>query len=125
MDNDEVVRIPEPMWKVMEPILRAELATISNEFQRKGFEQYGVRTSLRLRDGVIKGDVRIAWDGRVVEERLEELGVRAEAYGPPRFTSDDIESWGYCQLLRAATLVHPFRKTRKWKARVRADGHRE
>lgn len=114
--------LPEAMWSVMEPVLRHDLTTVTNKFQRELMERYGVRTHFRLRSGLVKTDVRVNWDGRVVEEWYEEWGVRAEKYGPPRFTSEDLESWGCYDKVREPTLLHPFKVVRVWKVRVRADG---
>lgn len=85
-------------------------------------ERYGVRTSLRLRDGTVKVDVRFSWEGFVVDEWYEEWGIRAEKYGPPRFKAEDIESWGHYEWQSRRSWRHPFGRVKVWRVRVWADG---
>lgn len=78
--------------------------------------------TLRLRNGEVKSWIELSWDGVVQAEWYEEFGIRAEKYGPPRFASEEIESWGYYETIRQPTLRRPFGKVKEWRVRVWADG---
>jgi hypothetical protein len=57
-------------------------------------ERWPNKVSLRLKDGTIKRWVEVNGNGEAVAERYEEYASTAEYFGPPRFTTDQIESWG-------------------------------
>jgi hypothetical protein len=121
METDRPVVLPSVMWLAMKSALQAgtDHLSPSDAARRKKF---GVVVSLRLHDGSVKERIEVDWDGCVRAEWYAEEGIRAEAYGPPRFAAEDIESWGYYERVRQPSWRHPFKKVKVWKVRVWADG---
>jgi len=115
------VDLPAPMWLAMKPLLERDLLGLSSQ-QRQHRQESGPAVSIRLRDGKVKRWVEVDWDGRIKAELYEEYGVRAEKVGPPRFTTDDIESWGSYERVWQPTWSHPIKKVWLWNVRVWADG---
>jgi hypothetical protein len=121
METDAAFVLPTAMWHAMKSALQTgtDRLSPSDEVRRKKF---GVVVSLRLCDGSVKERVEVDWDGGVRAEWYAEEGLRAETYGPPRFTAEDIESWGYYERVRQPSWRHLFKKVKVWKVRVWADG---
>ena len=117
----KLVALPPLMWEAMRPLLKADLLQISKG-QRTRLERYGVRTSFRLKNGTVKEDVTVNWDGTLSDEFYDEYGAKAEVYGPPRFTPDEIESWGKYSRRRSPTWKNWFNTVATWNARVSFDG---
>ena len=115
------IALPPRMWEAMRPLLKADLLKIS-EGQRTRLERYGVRTSFRLKNGTVKEDVTVNWDGTLSDEFYNEYGTRAEVYGPPRFSPEEIESWGKYSRKRSPTWKNWFNTASTWSARVNSDG---
>jgi len=92
-----------------------------NQRGLKLFADEGTFVELKIKSGATK-PVLVRADGCITYEHYEEFGIRAEKYGPPRFASEDIESWGYYETVRRPTLRHPFGKVKEWRVRVWADG---
>lgn len=123
MDNEHTVLLPALMWEALVTFIRQRRSTLPNKLQRelRQSDKPGLLLRLRLRDGSVRL-VWVNWNGCVFDEWYEEWGSRAEVYGPPRFTADDIESWGNYDYVRQPSWRDPFKKIRVWRVIVRADG---
>lgn len=113
------VRVPEPMWVAMKTALNVLVGANPNE--QRLFREEGTFVEIRLASGLVK-TVLVRADGCITNEWYEEWGIRAEKYGPPRFATDELESWGYFELVRQPSWRQPFRKEKVWRVRVWADG---
>jgi hypothetical protein len=109
------------MWVQMKPELESMLAKSEDPAESRLFEEQGTFIFLRLVDGSVR-TVLVSADGCATDERYEEWGVRAEKYGPPRFSVGDIDSWGHYEWQRRPIWRHPFKKVKVWRVRVWADG---
>lgn len=117
-------RVPAPLWAVMKPRLAASVASMEREspLQARRLQQNGVRISLRLKDGTVKEQVTVDWDGHIVDEWYEEHGIRGEVYRASRFAPEEIESWGTYEGFAAPKWNDWFRRARRWKVFAYADG---
>lgn len=120
----EAVRIPQKLWSVMEPRLRASLDELErySPMQKEGALKYGLRIGLRLQDGTVKEQVTVDWNGSIINEWYEEFGIRGEVYQAPRFKTADVESWGMYKGYWAPTWSEWFGRKRRWQVFAYADG---
>lgn len=89
-DSQKTVPLPPAIWEV----LRARHAAAETEAPIGQSRQWHLAVSLRLKDGTIKRWVEINQRGEAFAELYEEFHVKAEHYGPPRFETSDVHSWG-------------------------------
>lgn len=119
-ENESKVKLPAPLWKVMEPQLRAQVEHYDSSV-REVMRKHGTPVCLRLNGGLEKL-VHVNWQGEIYAEEYRGMGHRGDASGPPLFSADDIESWGYSESIRQPTLCNPFHKVKRWKVLAWADG---
>jgi hypothetical protein len=101
------VKLPLILWQAMQvELIRPQVVSSHTRASNNANERWPKPVSLRLTDGTIKRWVEVNQAGEAVSEEYEEFGPRAERFGLPRFTTSEVESWGFME--------------RKWRPRLNA-----
>jgi hypothetical protein len=112
------VKLPPPIWAE----LQRRCASPDKNHSSPGPKRWPRILSLRLHDGTVKRWVEINENGEAVAEEYEEYGPRAEHFGPPRFRTEDVHSWGFKERRWKPTLFNWFAFSWSWEVVALAEG---
>ncbi|MBC3812573.1 hypothetical protein [Undibacterium aquatile] len=117
MSNNSPLRIPSSIWSILKTRLFKD-GKKRTQYQLDQFKKNGQAVQIRLKDtrilfikvdseGVVKGEAADIGHGYWIE---------------PTFASEDIESWGYDELVWSPTFFSPLKRVCKWRVLVKAGG---